>query len=261
MAFEQVERVGETLRRPWGPWSGSVAALLEHLERSGFRGAPRSLGRDERGRQVLGWVEGESHAGHWPPHARDDRVLARIARLLRELHEHTASFPVDRALPWIAGEAARAPGQVILHGDVSMSNLVWRGAEPVALIDWEFAEPGPAWNDVLHALLCFAPLYSDAVCESYGFERTPDRVARIELFLSEYGRPESFEFPERVSIADVTRDLIALMERDAERIDGLGLRALEPWASLRAAGLVEANRICREWIGSWESEIVVPTAP
>ena len=54
-----VVRVGDTVRRPRGPWSDAVAAYLLHLERVGFRGAPRYLGVDEHGRDVLEFVCGE----------------------------------------------------------------------------------------------------------------------------------------------------------------------------------------------------------
>ena len=39
-------RVGDTVRRPAGPWTPAVDALLRHLEDVGFPGAPRALGRD-----------------------------------------------------------------------------------------------------------------------------------------------------------------------------------------------------------------------
>jgi hypothetical protein len=52
-----VVRTGDTVRRPMGPWSPSVHALLRHLD--GFDGAPRLLGVDERGREVLEYIEGE----------------------------------------------------------------------------------------------------------------------------------------------------------------------------------------------------------
>jgi hypothetical protein len=51
-----VHRVGQTLRRPTGPWTLAVHQLLRHLERVGFRGAPRALGIDERGREILTFV-------------------------------------------------------------------------------------------------------------------------------------------------------------------------------------------------------------
>nr|WP_026876336.1 hypothetical protein [Jiangella gansuensis] len=49
----RVVRVGETVRRPVMPWSAAVQALLLHLEAVGFPYAPRFLGLDEHGREVL----------------------------------------------------------------------------------------------------------------------------------------------------------------------------------------------------------------
>src|SRR5262245_35261518 len=54
-----VVRVGSTVRRVRRPWSSSVIALLQHVEREGFAGAPRALGFDEQGREVLTYIEGQ----------------------------------------------------------------------------------------------------------------------------------------------------------------------------------------------------------
>ena len=53
-----VVRVGDTVRKPAGFWTPAVEALLSHLGRAGFTGAPRPLGRDGEGRQVLEYVPG-----------------------------------------------------------------------------------------------------------------------------------------------------------------------------------------------------------
>ena len=45
--------------RPGG-WTPAVHALLAHLAGTGFTGAPRPLGFDEQGREVLTFLEGES---------------------------------------------------------------------------------------------------------------------------------------------------------------------------------------------------------
>lgn len=50
-----VVRVGDAVRRPTGPWSPAVHALLLHFERVGFDGAPRFLGLDEQ--ENLRWLE------------------------------------------------------------------------------------------------------------------------------------------------------------------------------------------------------------
>ena len=51
-----VSRVGDTVRRPWRPTSPATHALLDHLERVGFDGAPRFLGVDDRGREILSYI-------------------------------------------------------------------------------------------------------------------------------------------------------------------------------------------------------------
>ena len=82
-----VVRVGETVRRPAGPWTPAVHALLRHLEGVGFAGAPRALGFDDRGREVLSYVEG--HAA-WPWDAfaplASDEGLRRVADLISAYH-------------------------------------------------------------------------------------------------------------------------------------------------------------------------------
>lgn len=54
-----VVRVGDTVRRPLHRNSEFVHALLRHFEAVGFDGAPRLLGVDDQGREILTYVEGE----------------------------------------------------------------------------------------------------------------------------------------------------------------------------------------------------------
>jgi hypothetical protein len=53
-----VVRIGDTVRRPAGPWTAAMHALLDHLHAAGFHGAPRPLGLDELGREVLTFIPG-----------------------------------------------------------------------------------------------------------------------------------------------------------------------------------------------------------
>jgi hypothetical protein len=69
------------------------AALLAHLERVGFEGAPRPLGIDDEGREVLSFVTGGR-----PSHADDE--LARVAQLTRALHDSTESFEMPSDAEW-----------------------------------------------------------------------------------------------------------------------------------------------------------------
>src|SRR5260221_11641733 len=53
-----VVRGGDTVRRPLGDGSERIHRLLCHLESAGFAGAPRFLGVDSRGREILTFIEG-----------------------------------------------------------------------------------------------------------------------------------------------------------------------------------------------------------
>jgi hypothetical protein len=80
--------IGETVRRRAGPWTPAVHQLLRHVERMGFRGAPRALGTDDGGRECPSFVLGSV------VHARtlDDADLARVGRLIRNFHTTVAAF-------------------------------------------------------------------------------------------------------------------------------------------------------------------------
>ena len=125
-----VVRVGDTVRRPQGEWSPAVHALLLHFEAVGFDGAPRFLGIDEQGREVLSYVEGEAARGPVP--SRDD-VLVGLAQLVRRAHEAASGFEPPQAAAWFGG----GEGQLICHRDLFPSNVILRNGLPAALIDWE----------------------------------------------------------------------------------------------------------------------------
>ena len=53
-----VVRIGNTVHRPVRRWTTTVHAVLRHLERAGFTEAPRVLGFDDAGREVLTYLQG-----------------------------------------------------------------------------------------------------------------------------------------------------------------------------------------------------------
>lgn len=55
-----VVRIGDTVRRPVGPWTPAVHDLLNHLAAVGFPGSPRVLGIDDADREILEFVPGEA---------------------------------------------------------------------------------------------------------------------------------------------------------------------------------------------------------
>jgi hypothetical protein len=190
-----VVRVGNTVRRVTGPWSAAVHALLRHLEAVGFArsdggAAPRFLGLDERGREVLSFVEGET----LPPDVRDcgDAVLAGVGRLLRRYHDAVAGFVPPPDTRWQFGVGAPTHGDVVCHNDVGPWNVVARGGQPAALIDWDLAAPAPRAWDVAHALWRFVPLYQDpSFGSTHGDFGTPaEQGRRAAVLCDAYGLEE-----------------------------------------------------------------------
>ena len=80
------------VRRPRRASSAATEALLRHLERVGFDGAPRYLGIDDRGRQVLSYIPGEAAILPYQSWALSDEALVSVAELLRDYHRAVSSF-------------------------------------------------------------------------------------------------------------------------------------------------------------------------
>ena len=141
-----VVRAGDTVRRQ--PGGRFVHELLGFFERSGWGGAPRFLGLDEQGREILSFVEGyvpwqeSGMPGVTAETVMADASLARVAELVREFHDLTAGT-------LLAGDA-----EVVCHNDLAPSNTVYSPGEsglcPVAFIDWDLAAPGRRIHDVAH---------------------------------------------------------------------------------------------------------------
>jgi aminoglycoside phosphotransferase (APT) family kinase protein len=155
-----VVRVGDTVRRPTGAWSPSVHALLQHLERVGYRHAPRFLGEDDRGREILSYAPGRTIWPQAPERLDDDATLHRAGATLAELHRAVATFePPAGAVWWPCGDPHGGP--LVLHGDAGSWNVVVDDDGSWTWIDWDSARPGrPEWEVAL-ALLSFGGLWSE----------------------------------------------------------------------------------------------------
>ena len=120
-----IVRVGDTVRRPAGPWTPAVHALLTHLHEAGFDGAPRPLGLDSRGREVLTFIPGTPA---WPGRFRlldGDAQLRRAARLIRDFHDAVATFTPPSDARWQALTPADGD-EIIAHHDLPRRHLASR---------------------------------------------------------------------------------------------------------------------------------------
>ena len=99
-AVTAVTRAGNTVRRTPPPDPAFVHALLRLFERRGWDGAPRFLGTDERGREVLSYLHGHVP---WQPAQPPD---ARIHDLAHVCWQYVGLGP-GIADPTAAGERMR----------------------------------------------------------------------------------------------------------------------------------------------------------
>jgi hypothetical protein len=179
----RVTRVGDTVRRPQTPLSESVHALLRHLEDRGFEGAPRHLGTDEAGREVLSYVEGVVPIQPTPEWAHTDSVLTSVADLLRRYHEAVADFDPS-PFRWRTHVPDRYRSRLVCHNDPNLDNVVFRDGEAVALIDFDLASPGCVEWDLAAAVRLWVPLQDPQDVAPALAERMH---ARLRLFADAYG--------------------------------------------------------------------------
>jgi hypothetical protein len=179
----RVTRVGDTVRRPQRATSPATHALLRHLAEVGFPGAPRFLGIDEQGREVLSYVGGAAVTPPYPPWALTDDALVSVAHLLRDYHRAVSSFdPAPYA--WPSSAPAPFAGELISHNDVNLDNVVFREGRAVALIDFDLASPGSRVWDVAGAARLWTPLRPEAYIDAGRRGRALDR---FRLFVDAYG--------------------------------------------------------------------------
>ena len=181
-------RRGATVVRPGGPWTPAVHAVLRHLEAAGFSGAPRVLGSDEQGKEILTFLEGSTVGTRlpWPDWVFSDAALQQVGGWLRDLHDATASFTPPDRLTWFAGQSWR-PGLVIGHHDVAPYNAVWQDGRLIGFVDWDTAGPSSRELDLAFAALSWVPLQPREVVQPRGFTAFADRPRRLHLLLDAYG--------------------------------------------------------------------------
>ncbi|WP_192809772.1 phosphotransferase [Actinomadura rudentiformis] len=237
---EGVVRVGDTVRRPVGPHSPAVHGLLRHLERVGFEGAPRLLGMDEQGREILSWVQGDAPARPLPPYAVTEEALVGVARLVRGYHDAVSSYEAPDDAPWdTAASNLDGEPEIIGHCDVTPENVVFRDGVPVALIDFDLARPTTRLYDVVTALRHWAPIADP--CDRDGLLYGVDVGRRMRVFCDGYGLDR-----------DRRRVLLAAARTRFERsYDAMRFRAEHVggnWARMWHGGAGPRIRRAQDWL-------------
>jgi hypothetical protein len=244
-----VVRIGDTVRRPHQDSSERVAAYLRHLESVGFEGAPRYLGRDDRGRDVLTYVEGDVPGDPVEDWAAADAVLPGVARLVRRLHDASVGYAAPprvleagRPQPLVQEEEPR----IVAQRDVTPQNTVFRDGVAVGLIDFDLADWTTRSVDLANTAMHWIPL-----CDPR--DRGPaladvDVAARLRSLLDAYGR-DAVGAAQFLDAADLRfAGSYDIMRWSAENLGG-------GWARMWDEGLGNVIRRRVDWFASVREEL------
>lgn len=235
LADGAVTRADDLVLRPARPWTATVHTLLAHLREAGLECVPEPVGISD-GVEAVRWIPGDCGAGAWR-HQNTEAAVRSAGALLRRVHDATEGFEPPEGAEWAF--PATLGATVVTHGDPGPWNFVWRDGVAVALVDWDYATPAPAMDDVAYAVDTFAPLRGDDELEECdGFDLPPDRAARIHAFAEAYGLGGTSGLADRV----VDRQNTTLV-----RITDLAARGHEPWASWVRAGYLDELRGRVRW--------------
>jgi hypothetical protein len=241
----QVVRIGDTVHRSAGAWTPAVHALMRHLESVGFAEAPRVLGMDDQGREVLTYIEGEVGTT-FPPELLTDDGLAALGALLRRYHDAVSGYAPPKDAVWRVGQVALAAGWVVCHGDFGVWNIVYRYGHPVGIIDWDFAEPGPPIHDLAKLAWSAVPL-NDGGSEALIFEGL-DRRHRLRVLCDAYGR--------RVMPPALLEVVSQLQAMELSRLLDWGGKGIEPWASFLPLAEEERIRADVAWLKEHRADLI-----
>lgn len=162
-----IVRVGNTVRRPPKRNAAFVHNLLVFLGNQGFPFAPRFLGMDEHGREILSYLEGEiwSDSGS----RLSDDLLEQVAGAIRRYHDATAGSPL-------------AQGQeIVAHHELGPHNTIFQESRLVGFIDWDDAAPGTRLRDLANTV------YNYVDVSHWSNQEANEQARRIVLMCVAYG--------------------------------------------------------------------------
>lgn len=180
-----IERINNEIHRPSGPWTKQVHNFLNFLYEQGFNQAPRPLGFDDQGREIVSVVTGETMNYPLSDNAKSIIALESSAQLLRRLHDTSEKFLNIIEKPnhgWMF--ASKDPVEVICHNDFAHYNICFDGKQAIGIIDFDTACPGPRTWDIAYALYRFAPFTCPSNTDGWG--SLYDQITRARLFCETY---------------------------------------------------------------------------
>lgn len=227
---------GDTVRRRLSPHSPTLHRYLRHLADQGFEHAPKVLGIDTKGREILGYIAGDTteDASVWDTAAAVDAA----AKLLRALHDASTSF-VRPSATWAISDPDPTQHEVICHHDFAPYNMVFRDGLPHAIVDFDLCGPGPRLRDLAYLAYWVTPL-SFAAPDLHQRRQTQTSLGypRLKQLCAAYGTNDLSGVINMVStvlhhMADPAAMAAALDQTVADRLNAEG--HLAHWAREAAA--------------------------
>lgn len=162
-----IVRVGNTVRRLPKSNAPFVHNLLLFLEDQVFPFAPRFLGMDSQGREILSYLEGET----WPDSGSglSDDLLIQAAKAIRHYHDATV------------GSLLAQGHEIVAHQELGPHNTIFHHGHLVGFIDWDDAEPSTRLRDLANAIYNFVDV------SHWANQDANAQARRISLMCVAYG--------------------------------------------------------------------------
>jgi hypothetical protein len=164
--------VGGTVRRPTGPWTPAVHALLGHLG-ARIPNVPRVLGQDERGREMLSYLPGR--VVDIDSETLSIGQLDALVSWTRAFHGAVAGF--SHPGPWRFFPVDGA--SLIGHNDIAPYNVCFDGDQLVGVFDWDLSGPSTPLFELAFIAWNCVPLWHDIEPET--------AAERLRVIAAAYG--------------------------------------------------------------------------
>lgn len=225
-ASESVVRIGNTVRKPWLENSPAVQSYLGALRSSGVD-VPQPLGQDEKGRNVVEYIEGvlafdQLSLGH------DE--LIRVGRMIRQIHDASEAVVIPNPDGWRMLLPAEKP-DLMCHNDLAPWNLIM--GERWMFIDWDGAGPSTRLWDLAYAAQSFGLLFEAQPVE--------EAALRLRAVVDGYEADKALRKALPDAMAKRTAAMYNLLKSSHET-------GFQPWADMYVDGHGEHWRAAAQYV-------------
>ncbi len=170
--------------RPGNVWTTYVQTFLAYMHDNGFNHIPKPYGINEKGMEMVSYVDGTVYNDCLPKEILTDNVLIEVAKLLRRYHDIGEKYihQLTGEEVWMLPE--RLPVEVMCHGDFAPYNITFVDGCVHGIIDFDTLHPGPRIWDIAYAVYRWIPFVS-LTNPDYCYEIN-EQIRRLKLFADAY---------------------------------------------------------------------------